>query len=48
VGGLCLGAALRDVGTAVRVARYWPIQEALFDWQKIDALVQAMERDKSS
>jgi hypothetical protein len=43
VAGICLGAALRDAGIAVRAARFWPIQQDLFDWQKIDALAQEGE-----
>jgi len=40
VAGICLGAALRDVGIAFRTARLWPIHKELFDWQKIEALVK--------
>ncbi|MCY2987210.1 MAG: hypothetical protein NTY19_04990 [Planctomycetota bacterium] len=40
--GMLVGAALRDVGIARRAARLWPIQEELFDWQKIEALAQSM------
>ncbi len=40
--GICLGAALRDLGIALRAVRFWPIQRDLFDWQKIDALTQRM------
>jgi len=42
VAGICLGAALRDLGIALRAVRLWPIQQELFDWQKIDALTQGM------
>jgi hypothetical protein len=40
--GVCIGAALRDWGIAMKAARFWPIQEELFDWPKIEALAQAM------
>ena len=42
VAGICLGAALRDVGIARRTVRLWPIHHELFDWQKIEALAQGI------
>ncbi len=42
IGGICLGAALRDVGIALRAARLWPIHQELFDWQKIEAMAEGM------
>ena len=42
VAGICLGAALRDFGIAIRTVRFWPIQQELFDWPKIEALAQGM------
>jgi hypothetical protein len=38
--GICLGAALRDVGIAFRTVRFWRIYQELFDWQKIEAMAQ--------
>jgi hypothetical protein len=40
--GIFLGAALRDAGIARRTVRFWPIQQELFDWPKIEALAQGM------
>ena len=40
VAGVCLGAALRDLGIAIKAVRFWPIQQELFDWPKIEALAQ--------
>ena len=40
--GICLGAALRDLGIAIKTVRFWPIQQELFDWPKIEALAQGM------
>lgn len=45
--GICLGAAARDVGIAGRTVRFWPIQQELLDWQKIDALAQTMSATPS-
>ena len=42
IAGMFLGAALRDVGIAVRAARYWPIRQDLFDWRRIDSLAENM------
>ena len=39
--GMVIGAALRDLGIFIRLARSWPIQKDLFDWQKIEALAQS-------
>lgn len=43
VAGICLGAALRDVGFAIRAVRFWPFQQELFDWPKIEALAQGLD-----
>ena len=40
--GICLGAALRDLGTARRAVRLWPIHHELFDWKKIETLTQEL------
>ena len=40
--GICLGAALRDLGIAIKAVRFWPIQQKLLDWPKIEALAQGM------
>ena len=40
--GILLGAALRDLGIAIKVVRFWPIQQELLDWPKIEALSQGM------
>ncbi len=42
IAGICLGAACRDLGIAIRAVRFWPIQKELLDWPKIDALAQGM------
>jgi hypothetical protein len=38
--GIFLGAALRDLGIAVKAVRFWPIQQELFDWPKIEVLAR--------
>jgi hypothetical protein len=34
--GMCFGVVLRDIGLARITARLWPLQEPLFDWNKIE------------
>lgn len=34
--GMCVGSVLRDIGFARTTARSWPLQEPLFDWNKIE------------
>lgn len=36
---MVLGAMLRDLGTAVRVARLWKPQSHFIDWQKVDEFI---------
>jgi hypothetical protein len=42
VAGICLGAVLRDLGIAIKAVRFWPIQQELFNWPKIEALAQGV------
>lgn len=34
---VCFGAALRDIGNARLVARFWPAQSQFIDWVKVDS-----------
>lgn len=43
MGGVILGAALRDFGIARKAVRAWAIQRELFDWPKIDALAKQID-----
>ena len=36
--GICIGAAARDLGIAIRTVKYWPIQVQLLHWQKIEVV----------
>ncbi len=40
--GICLGAVPRHLGIAIQSTRFWPIQQDLLDWPKIEALAQGM------
>ncbi len=40
--GIFLGAAARDLGIAIKTVRFWPMQQELLDWPKIEALAQGM------
>ena len=40
--GIFLGAAIRDLGINIRAVRFWPFQQELLDWPKIEALAQGM------
>jgi len=42
VAGMCIGAALRDLGIATKTVRFWPIQKELLDWPKIEELAKGM------
>jgi hypothetical protein len=46
VAGFCLGVASRDLGVARRSVRFWPVQNELFDWPKIEALARALGIEK--
>lgn len=37
--GLCIGAAARDLGIAIKAVKYWPAQSELMDWAKIEEVV---------
>jgi hypothetical protein len=41
VAGMVVGAASRDIGFAVKAAKYWPTQSQLLDWKKIEEIVGA-------
>lgn len=44
--GLFAGAALRDLGIALKTVRFWPIQKELLDWQKIDEVSKLLDESK--
>jgi hypothetical protein len=46
VAGFCLGVAARDLGIARRSVRFWPVQNELFDWPKIDSLARELGVEK--
>jgi hypothetical protein len=37
--GICIGAAARDLGLAIRQKRYWPVLSQLLDWNKVEEIV---------
>jgi hypothetical protein len=37
--GLFLGALLRDIGHFWRFVRFWPVQSAVLDWQRVDNML---------
>jgi hypothetical protein len=45
--GIFLGAAIRDLGIDIRAVRFWPIQQELLDWPKIEVLAQGMADGRS-
>jgi hypothetical protein len=45
--GVFIGASLRDLGTAIKAVRAWPIQRELFDWPKIDGLAKQVAEMQS-
>jgi len=42
--GVCIGAAARDLGIALKVVKHWPIQCELLDWQKVEEAAAGDER----
>ena len=36
IAGVCIGAAARDLGVAIKIVKYWPFQIELMDWHKIE------------
>lgn len=44
--GVFIGAALRDLGLALKSVRLWPVQRELLDWQKVDDLAKRLDEMK--
>ena len=38
--GVGVGAFLRDLGRIISIARFWPVNEEVLDWPKVEQLLK--------